>query len=89
MPEEALAGHYLYGPNESYLLPRGQLGRTDFDHGLDLHIGYGRMLNKNMKLEVIADIYNGYNRQGTFGVDDNYAPYYKLAAPGVAGADSL
>jgi len=85
VPEDALAGHYLYGPNESYLLPRGELGRTDFDHGLDVHVGYGRMLNKNMKLEVFADIYNIYNRQGTAGVDDNYAPYYKLSAPGVAG----
>src|SRR3569623_3325511 len=26
-PENALAGRYLYGPNESFLLPRGTLGR--------------------------------------------------------------
>jgi outer membrane receptor protein involved in Fe transport len=85
VPENALAGHYLYGPNESYLLPQGSLGRTDFDHGLDVHIGYGRNLNKNMKLEIFADIYNVYNRQGTAAVDDNYAPYYKLSAAGMAG----
>ncbi|MFT3692560.1 MAG: TonB-dependent receptor [Kofleriaceae bacterium] len=85
VPENALAGHYLYGNNESYLLPQGSLGRTDFDHGLDLHIGYGRNLNKNMKLEVFADIYNVYNRQGTASVDDNYAPYYKLSAGGIGG----
>jgi outer membrane receptor protein involved in Fe transport len=80
VPENALAGHYLYGPNESFLLPQGSLGRTDFDHGLDVHIGYGRNLSKNMKLEIFADIFNVYNRQGTASVDDNYAPYYKIAA---------
>ncbi|HEY1814679.1 MAG TPA: TonB-dependent receptor [Kofleriaceae bacterium] len=77
-PEEALAGHYLYGPDESFLLPRGELGRTDFDHGLDVHIGYGKNLNKNMKLEVYADLFNIYNRQGTAAIDQTYAPYYNL-----------
>jgi outer membrane receptor protein involved in Fe transport len=74
IPQNALAAHYLYGPNESFLLPRGQMGRTDFDHGVDLHVGYGRKLNKTMRLEVFADAYNVYNRQGVAGVDDNYAP---------------
>jgi outer membrane receptor protein involved in Fe transport len=74
VPQNALAAHYLYGPNESFLLPRGQMGRTDFDHGVDLHVGYGRKLSKTMRLEVFADAYNVYNRQGVAGVDDNYAP---------------
>ena len=39
IPQNALAGHYLYGSNEAFLLPRGQLGRTDFEHGLDVHLG--------------------------------------------------
>jgi hypothetical protein len=30
-PINALAPHYSYGGDESFLLPRGQLGRTDFD----------------------------------------------------------
>jgi hypothetical protein len=81
VPTNALAGHYLYGANESFLLPRGQLGRTDFEHGLDMHFGYGKTLNKNMNLEVFLDIFNIYNRQGTFGVDDNYAPFVKLTGP--------
>ena len=84
-PEEALAGHYLYGANESFLLPRGELGRTDFDHGLDVHVGYGKNLNKNYKLEVFFDIFNAYNRQGTADVDNTYAPYYKLSSAGMAG----
>ena len=78
IPENALAAHYIYGPDESFLLPRGELGRTDFDHGIDLHIGYRRKLPRQMALEVFADIYNAYNRQGTYYVDDTYAPAVSL-----------
>ena len=76
IPTNALAGHYLYGPDESFLLPRGQLGRTDFEHGLDMHFGYGYDLGKGRQLELFVDMYNIYNRQGTFNVDQTYAPYY-------------
>ncbi|MBA3396288.1 MAG: TonB-dependent receptor [Deltaproteobacteria bacterium] len=74
IPTNALAGHYLYGGDESFLLPRGQLGRTDFEHGLDMHFGYGYDIGRGMNLEVFFDIYNIYNRQGTFNVDNTYAP---------------
>jgi hypothetical protein len=87
VPENALAGHYLYGPNESMLLPRGQLGRTDFEHGLDIHIGYAKNIGKGMDLELFFDIYNSYNRQGTAGVDDNYAPQFSLSQGGVGGTE--
>jgi hypothetical protein len=86
IPENALASHWLYGPNESYLLPRGSLGRTDFEHGLDTHIGYARDIGHGMNLELFFDIYNIYDRQGTFYVDDTYALPYSLACvpgPGV------
>jgi len=87
VPTNALAAHYLYGGAESFLLPRGQLGRTDFDHGLDVHIGYRRNLSKGMAIELFADIYNVYNRQGTFGVDDVYAPQFSLAQGKMTGAE--
>ena len=85
-PIQALAGHYLYGPDESFLLPRGELGRTDFDHGLDIHAGYSRNLNKNMKLDVFSDIFNVYDRQGTAAVDTTYAPYFSLPGTGAPGS---
>lgn len=78
VPQNALGGHYLYGPDESFLLPRGELGRGDFDHGLDLQIGYGKRLNKNMRIEAFAKIFNVYNRQGTFQVDNTYAPFFRV-----------
>ncbi|MBA3463395.1 MAG: TonB-dependent receptor [Deltaproteobacteria bacterium] len=81
VPINALGGHYLYGGNESFLLPRGQIGRTDFEHSLDLRLIYARNLGKNMQLEFFVDLHNIYNRQGTAGVDDNFAPQFKLSAP--------
>jgi hypothetical protein len=72
-PRDALGAHYLYGPDESFVLPRGTIGRTDFEHGLDLHIGYGKDIGKGMNIEVFGDIFNIYNRQGTAAVDDTYA----------------
>jgi hypothetical protein len=87
IPMNALAGHYLYGAAESFLLPRGQLGRTEFDHGLDIHVGFRRKLGKGMDLELFADIYNVYNRQGTFDVDDVYAPQFSLQQGGMGGTE--
>jgi outer membrane receptor protein involved in Fe transport len=70
---DALGPHWLYGPNEAFLLPRGTIGRTPFEHGLDMHFGYGRDLPKGMKIELFGDIFNIYNNQGAAGVDDTYA----------------
>ena len=85
VPINALGAHYLYGGAESFLLPRGQLGRTDFEHGLDMHFGYAKALNNKMKLEFFVDLFNIYNRQGSAGVDDVYAPQNKLTAPNASG----
>jgi Carboxypeptidase regulatory-like domain/TonB dependent receptor len=85
IPENALAGHYLYGPNESFLLPRGQLGRTDFEHSIDLHAAYKRKLTAKTGAEVYIDVFNVYNNQGAFNVDTTYAPFYKLAVAGTGG----
>ena len=72
VPRQAQAAHWLYGPGESFLLPRGTIGRSQFETGIDLHLGYGKKLAKNMELEVFADLYNLVNNQGVAGVDDTY-----------------
>jgi len=76
IPENALAAHYLYGANESFLLPRGVLARSEFDHGLDVHIDYTRQVSKarKMDLSVYVDVFNAYDSQGTAAVDNTYAP---------------
>jgi hypothetical protein len=78
VPRNVLAPHYLYGDDQSFLLPRGSLGRTSFEHGLDVHVGYGRKLPRNMEAEIFVDLYNIYNNQGTFAVDNTYAGFFKL-----------
>jgi len=84
---EALADHYLYGPSESFLLPRGAMGRTDFDWSLDVHLGYARDLGHGMDLEVFADTFNLptiFMEEGVFSVDEQYAGYIDASHPGNA-----
>jgi hypothetical protein len=73
IPRQAQAAHWLYGPGESFLLPRGQIGRTQFETGIDLHLGYAKKLKGNMELEVFTDLFNLVNNQGVAGVDDTYS----------------
>src|SRR5262249_7085781 len=86
IPQQALGAHYLYGPDESFLLPRGELGRNDFEHGVDLHAGYRHKLNKNMNLELLVDAFNVYDRQGAAESDNTYAPPARQTAPGMPGS---
>jgi outer membrane receptor protein involved in Fe transport len=79
IPENALGGHYLYGASESFLLPRGALGRTEFEHGVDVHVAYKRGLGHGTAAELFVDVFNVYNRQGTFNVDETYAPTVRRA----------
>ncbi len=85
IPINALGAHYLYGPNESFLLPRGAMGRTELEHGVDIHVGYRRKLSKSTAGEVYVDVFNVYNSQGAFNVDNTYAPAFRSSAPGTTG----
>ena len=40
-----------------------------------------------MELELYADIFQIYNRQGTAFVDDTYAPQYSLSQGGAGGTE--
>jgi hypothetical protein len=84
VPRNVLAGHPLYGLSESFLLPRGEIGRTNFEASLDLHAGYARKLAKGMELEVFVDVYNVLNDQGTASVDEDYT-YRSDSNPIVGG----
>ena len=77
IPKNALGAHYLYGADESFLLPRGELGRGEVEHGIDLHLSYARKLSHGMTGELFADIFNIYNRQAAFDVDQTYAPQFR------------
>jgi outer membrane receptor protein involved in Fe transport len=83
-PINVLGAHYKYGAGESFLLPRGRFGRTDFETGFDLHVGYERPLRHGMSLSVFADVFNVLDRQGTLSVDEDYT-YVSNVNPIVGG----
>ena len=76
VPRDALAQNYLYyGSDETFLLPRGEMGRTDFDWRVDGHVGYGRDIGRDMFLEVFMDGFNLptlFVEEGVFSVDERY-----------------
>ncbi|HEX4455855.1 MAG TPA: TonB-dependent receptor [Kofleriaceae bacterium] len=61
-----------YGQGESYILPRGVEPRSPFSNEEDIHVSYGYRLNKQVTLEVFADIFNLFNQQQEAFEDENY-----------------
>jgi outer membrane receptor protein involved in Fe transport len=72
VPVDALGRHYYYGAGESFLIPRGTFGRTDFVTQSDIHVAYGRDIAKDMSLEVYFDIFNIFNLETPYAVDESY-----------------
>jgi hypothetical protein len=72
VPINTLGRHALYGPRESFILPRGEWGRTEFTTAADLRLQYTRPLGKNMKLSVYFDLFNVFDTQTETNVDNEY-----------------
>jgi hypothetical protein len=72
-PRDTLGSHYIYGFNESYVLPRGSQGRTPAVTGTDLHVGYTRELGRGYELTVFSDIINFFNQEQVFVLDETYS----------------
>src|SRR5206468_543527 len=71
VPVDVLGRHAVYGRRESYLLPRGANGRTDFIATADLHVAYGRKIGQ-MELEVYFELFNVFNTQTETLKDEEY-----------------
>jgi len=66
-------GYSIYYNNwEFYLAPRGSVGRGPSDWETDLHLSYPIRLGERARLNVIADIFNVFNRQSTIQLDERY-----------------
>ncbi len=85
VPANTLAAHFIYGPDESYLLPRGALYRSPFTTEIDTHVSYGYQLSKTTRLEGFVDIFNLLNSQDELSVDGTYTT--NNAVP-IVGGDS-
>jgi hypothetical protein len=57
-PIDAFGSHYDYGPSESFLLPRGSVGRTQFYKDADLKLIYGKNISRGMKAELTFELFN-------------------------------
>jgi hypothetical protein len=83
LAHNALAAHPVYGDGESYLLPRGSIDRSPVTSNVDLHVSYGRRLDKNMVIEGFIRAFNVFDQQDETNVDENYT--FDNALPVVGG----
>ena len=67
-----LGSHWGYGPQESYILPRGSANRSPFVWSGDLKATYGRNIGKAQRVEIFADIFNVFNNQDETDNDEAY-----------------
>jgi hypothetical protein len=75
VPSDALGRHATYGQDESFLLPRGEMGRLDPDWSVDAHVGYARELGKKLELQVYTNLINLptlLRTEGVYAVDETY-----------------
>ena len=87
IPSNTLGAHPLYGPNESYLLPRGALYRSPTTTEVDTHISYGYQIAKTTRLEGFVDIFNLFDSQDEIAVDETYTTQSVLPIVGGDAAD--
>lgn len=72
IPHNTLGGHWAYGPQEAYILPRGSADRSPFVWTADLKATYGRKISKDQSIEIFADIFNVFNAQEQTDADEQY-----------------
>jgi len=84
IPHNVLGADLTYGPGESYLLPRGAAERSPTTGQADIHISYGRRLNKSTILEVFGNIFNLTDAQQEATTDETYT---EEAANPIVGGD--
>ncbi|MFO0723990.1 MAG: TonB-dependent receptor [Myxococcota bacterium] len=67
IPIEVLGRNPIYGPLETYILPRGSGGRTPMIYSLDLSALY-----RFDKVEFSLNVFNALNFRGVTSVDEEY-----------------
>jgi outer membrane receptor for Fe3+-dicitrate len=72
LPLNAYGYSIGYQNYEYYVVPRGSLGRGPSDYEADLHISYPIKVGERARLNVIADIFNVFNRQAIAQYDERY-----------------
>ncbi len=72
LPLNAYGYSFGYANWEYYLVPRGSLGRGPSDWEADLHLSYPIKVGQKARINLIADVFNLFNRQAIAQYDERY-----------------
>jgi hypothetical protein len=72
LPLTANGYSFAYSNWEYYLTPRGSLGYGPSDYEMDVHVGYPLKIGGATKANVLLDVFNLFNRQGSTILDTRY-----------------
>jgi len=86
-PLNALGSFQIAGDTDSFILPRGSLGRTPFVTRFDLHLAYRRKLPGKLSAEAFVDIFNLFNQRTVLTQDQLYTSDYVTPIAGGSKAD--
>jgi hypothetical protein len=86
-PTNVLASHYLYGPNEAFILPRGAGERLPWNFRIDTNVGYRHEFSKDLALTVSMDVFNVLNFQTVTAIDETYTTGDVNPIPGGTTSD--
>jgi hypothetical protein len=86
-PLNALGSFQNVGDTDSFILPRGSLGRTPFVTRFDLHLAYRRSLPGKLSAEAFLDIFNLFNQRTVLTQDQLYTADYVAPIAGGSKAD--
>jgi len=84
-PLNAYGYSVAYANWEYYLVPRGSLGRGPADWETDFHVSYPVKVGSRARLNLIADVFNAFNRQASTLLDERY----NLASSGGCGPNGV
>jgi outer membrane receptor protein involved in Fe transport len=71
-PINVTGAHYIYGPEFTFILPRGAGGRLPFVHNIDTRLAANYRLSGDMVASVSMDVFNLFNFQAHTAVDQRY-----------------
>ncbi|MFL5346049.1 MAG: TonB-dependent receptor domain-containing protein [Hyalangium sp.] len=71
-PINVVGTHYIYGPDFTFILPRGAGGRLPFVHNIDTRLAANYRLSGNMTASLSVDVFNLFNFQQYTAVDQRY-----------------
>jgi hypothetical protein len=82
-PTNFLGYNVTYGPDEVFLLPRGDGERLPWVHTIDLHLGYTFLRTPKQTVQFTVDVFNLFNFQAITKISETYTsrPVQPIVGP--------